>query len=436
MAQLNKLTLKFTTINRLNFFPPKRWYAGRCTLLKSPLDSRVEKLQSHLIYSDYIENKMHRVSFKEMCILQERLTTAKKQDKLSEQMAPSVSVALKYLNVAQLGGAPREEKVENVEVEDVEESGPIYMPYAAEDKVKFENVNNEKDVNNENGFTNEIKTINVNINNDEYDEEENTIDSDYQKKYDNLLDQTSSQGDFTKWRDDMRTVPTDWMKDYAILDDQLQDTNQDPWLMQYGTSEPDSKISTVPCGGCGALLHCKDPAIPGYIPSELFIYDRKEELKSVVCQRCHFMKYYNVALDVKVSDEDYPKLLSQIKKDKVKLVILTVDLTDFPCSIWPNLHEIIGEEVPIFVVGNKVDLLPQDRKDFFKTVKQRLLQAVVRSGIKQDNIVDVRLVSAKTHFGIEEMITNIFNFRRKGSWKFGVFINFNSVFFSLFWVIE
>ena len=32
---------------------------------------------------------------------------------------------------------------------------------------------------------------------------------------------------------------------------------------QHGTADPTIPVSNVPCGGCGALLHCQDPALPG-----------------------------------------------------------------------------------------------------------------------------------------------------------------------------
>ena len=40
--------------------------------------------------------------------------------------------------------------------------------------------------------------------------------------------------------------------------------------MNYGIPDSKSEVSSIPCGGCGALLHCKDVALPGYLPSKLF----------------------------------------------------------------------------------------------------------------------------------------------------------------------
>ena len=41
------------------------------------------------------------------------------------------------------------------------------------------------------------------------------------------------------------------------------------------------------------------------------------------------------------------------------IVVLIVDLTDFPGSVWPNILDLIGSDKRVILVGNKVDLLPQ-----------------------------------------------------------------------------
>ncbi|XP_017764432.1 PREDICTED: nitric oxide-associated protein 1 isoform X2 [Eufriesea mexicana] len=199
-------------------------------------------------------------------------------------------------------------------------------------------------------------------------------------------------------------VPHTWMTDYEQFDDTLIDVYS---YKNYGTADPNSDVTSIPCGGCGALLHCKDPEIPGYLPLELLSPQDSEELKSMICQRCHFLKFYNAALEVKVSIEDYPKLLKVIKNKKCA-IILIIDLTDFPCSIWPDLKTIIHPFTPIFLVGNKVDLLPRDSKLFFENVKQLLLDTVIDvTGVKRENITHVELISAKTGYGIEQLINKL-----------------------------
>lgn len=43
------------------------------------------------------------------------------------------------------------------------------------------------------------------------------------------------------------------------------------------------------------------------------------------------------------------------------LVVLMVDLLDFPCSIWPGIIDIIGTDRPIIIVGNKVTCLTSSK---------------------------------------------------------------------------
>ena len=84
-------------------------------------------------------------------------------------------------------------------------------------------------------------------------------------------------------------------------------------------------------------------AIPGYLPSEIFKNQTEETLRSLVCQRCHFMRHYDAALSVIVPPDDYPKLMSYIKYE-FALIILMVDMLDFPCSIWHGIKDIIGKK--------------------------------------------------------------------------------------------
>lgn len=67
----------------------------------------------------------------------------------------------------------------------------------------------------------------------------------------------------------------------------------------------------------------------------------ENDLRTIVCQRCTFLKNFNVALSVNVDPESYTKLLSSVQH-KDALVIVMVDMLDFPCSIWPQLLKIIG----------------------------------------------------------------------------------------------
>ncbi|XP_042203104.1 nitric oxide-associated protein 1-like isoform X2 [Homarus americanus] len=202
-------------------------------------------------------------------------------------------------------------------------------------------------------------------------------------------------------------LPPDYIHS-SVNDDTMH--NLDPELpslkKQYGTNDPAVPASNVPCGGCGAQLHCQDSALPGFVPKELFEGLDRGELRSVLCQRCYFLKYYKMALNVRVSPEVYPEMLKPIKDQKA-LVMVVVDLLDMPCSIWPKLMDIIGTRRPVVVVGNKVDLLPADGKNHLHRVKKSLVAAVEKTDLGRANIRHIALVSAHTGFGIESLITKI-----------------------------
>lgn len=195
-----------------------------------------------------------------------------------------------------------------------------------------------------------------------------------------------------------------WMSDYDLFSEETPDSVSSHGY--YGSSDPDEPVSSVPCGGCGALLHCKDHSIPGYLPKELFAKRSTKELKSLICQRCHFLKEFNVALDVSVSPEEYPKIISCIK-EKRALAILMVDMLDFPCSIWPGMLDIIGTKRPVIIVGNKVDLIPGDHMGYLDHWKETLVSYVQKMGIDKSNIKHVSLISAHTGFGVEDLITQL-----------------------------
>lgn len=82
-----------------------------------------------------------------------------------------------------------------------------------------------------------------------------------------------------------------------------------------------------------------------------------------------------------------------------------VDLTDFPCSIWPGIADILGPKAPVLVVGNKVDLLPNDGPKYLTHIRRKLHEQIKICGFGTANILDVALISAKTGYGVEELIT-------------------------------
>lgn len=183
----------------------------------------------------------------------------------------------------------------------------------------------------------------------------------------------------------------------------------------FGSPDPRVPRSKVPCSGCGALLHCQDEAIPGYMPSQRFTAIPTHKLPGEICQRCVLLKNHNVALNVAVKPEDYRLLLEQIRLVDA-LIVVVVDITDLPGSILSNIGDIVGTHRPLYLVGNKVDLLPKDATGYLKRAKEMLLTACKEAGlVTEHEIRHTCLVSAKTGYGIEELVTKLMlDWSRKG----------------------
>lgn len=138
-------------------------------------------------------------------------------------------------------------------------------------------------------------------------------------------------------------------------------------------------------------------------------------MQTMICQRCHFLSKYNTALKVHVNTDDYVEMIAKINEKS--LVILMIDLVDMPCSIWPHIVDIIGRWRPIVVVGNKVDLLPQDSPEYLNHIRDCLDDTLIKSGITAANIKHTCLISAETNYGIEDLITNLYSI-----WKGDVYL--------------
>ena len=361
---------------------------------RGELDASVLAVRDKLLYCDYLDSGNVQTGFKKRKAL-EKLQYAEQERERYEELThkPVFSVLLN-------NPTANKEKVDSDSVEkDGIEEKPVHMPYAMVDSYETTDSGASKNDAEEPRCENAL-------------EEYESLHDRYLKVKTSGLTQLNFE-DFVETMEksvdrlsrpqgELWKVPDNWMTDYEQFDDSLMN-----WYARYGTPDPNSKVSSIPCGGCGALLHCKDPAIPGYLPSELFSSKDTDQLKSTICQRCHFLKFYNAALEVKVSIEDYPRLLKVIKSKKCA-IILIIDLTDFPCCIWPDLKTILHPFTPIFLVGNKVDLLPKDCPSFLENVKQRLIDAVIDvTGVKRENITHVQLASAKTGYGIEQLINKL-----------------------------
>jgi len=175
----------------------------------------------------------------------------------------------------------------------------------------------------------------------------------------------------------------------------------------YGTPDSTVPMSKVPCHGCGALLHCQGPGIPGYVPSQKFLSTPENQLKDVTCQRCHLLLAFNIAVDIAVGPSDYEAILSEIKQ-KTALLVLVVDLTDLPNSFCKAMSSLTASRRPLYVIGNKVDLLPKDDDGYLARIRNSLLKLCEDCGLSmKKDIKHIALISAKTGYGIEDLITQL-----------------------------
>lgn len=71
------------------------------------------------------------------------------------------------------------------------------------------------------------------------------------------------------------------------------------------------------------------------------------------------------------------------------------------------MQRLLGHKRPVFIIGNKVDLLPRDSNSYLDHIKECLKKEVLKAGFDSLNIKHVSLISAKTGYGIEELITQL-----------------------------
>lgn len=180
----------------------------------------------------------------------------------------------------------------------------------------------------------------------------------------------------------------------------------------FGTPDEDEPVSDTCCSGCGTFLHCTATHIPGYLPSQKYKALLQEGgLSGATCQRCHLLIHHHKALNLQMSRDQYRAVVQQVRPQQA-LVLLVVDLLDLPDSIIPDLSELVGTNKHIVVLGNKIDLIPGDAPNYLQRIKRQLSQYCQDAGFG-GQVTDIHLISAKTGYGIESLISNL-----QRSWKY------------------
>lgn len=199
------------------------------------------------------------------------------------------------------------------------------------------------------------------------------------------------------------------------------------------------------CSGCGSVLQCEDLHKQGYIPwkklqgavesvvnrnvvnDEVDRADEGErdeeegEVKSVVenstgessltpqltCMRCFSLKHYNTALNITLKADDYLRHLSHLR-DKRALILLVVDVIDFPGSLFPSLHTLVSLSSRVLVVANKIDLLPKSvDRNIWNRLETLILDECENSSLKGCSVSGVVFTSVKSGEGLEKLATSV-----------------------------
>lgn len=144
------------------------------------------------------------------------------------------------------------------------------------------------------------------------------------------------------------------------------------------------------CQGCGSVIQTDRPNDPGYAPVSAL------DKEVILCKRCFRLKHYNEIQDVRMTDDDFLRMVSQIR-DRDGLIVHLIDIFDVDGTLLSNLPRITGDN-PILLVGNKLDLLPKSTNE--NKLKQWLRHEASQLGIK---IKDVVLISSVKGKGIDEL---------------------------------
>ena len=199
-------------------------------------------------------------------------------------------------------------------------------------------------------------------------------------------------------------------------------------LLQEGDCATHAQQVASTCSGCGSVLQCENPAEQGFIPREkLFAADspadkmdeRQEDNENedateassnssrLTCKRCFSLKHYNTALNVTLQADDYLRHLSHLK-NKRALILLVIDVIDFPGSLFPMLHTLISEHSRVLIVANKIDLLPKSQHgNFWNRLETMILDECTRSSLESGSVMGIVFTSIKSGEGLEKLSMTI-----------------------------
>lgn len=177
----------------------------------------LEKCSEMVAYNTVLEQKSYKFGYKGNKTMFQKMGKEKERQLSANRVKP-IPLALQYLN-------------DTKETANQTETNPIID----EEKLGFITQFPLE-------FNSDIEVKDINVFHTEQSEEPAKIASDIVQKRSDMIN---------------------WMSGYEIYDEtEENDTiRDDSDSINYGTPDPSCAVSDTPCGGCGALLHCKVKSI-------------------------------------------------------------------------------------------------------------------------------------------------------------------------------
>lgn len=166
-------------------------------------NEKLESLKEKILFNTVIDEKRNKLGY-----FQTRKVLSKR--KVIENVQP-LPLSLKYLSE---DISPSEKNYEVLNTKENEDSKTVQFPFNHSSSI--------------------LSEVNHKIETSEIKDKPERIDKEVRKRNE----------DFRRW-----------MNAYENLECDISDDGENK--INYGTPDPNSQISDVPCGGCGAFLHCK-----------------------------------------------------------------------------------------------------------------------------------------------------------------------------------
>lgn len=155
-------------------------------------------------------------------------------------------------------------------------------------------------------------------------------------------------------------------------------------------------MEKLQCIGCGSIIQTEDATLPGYIPKSKLT----EDAKDLVCRRCFRLKNYNEVTPLKITSDDYFKIISEIGYKKA-LIVMVIDIFDIEGSLIPQMPKLTNYN-DLIIIANKMDLLPKSLKE--PKLLHHLKKIIADNEIKP---LEIYLMSAKKFKNIDFVIDKI-----------------------------